>query len=69
VVIVAAFIVLFVLKNLIVNAILGIAALLVAKFVFGVPVPLTAVPILVCAIGGLWGAGAIFIASYAGWLN
>lgn len=66
--IIAAFIVIFMLKNLIVNAIVGIIALLVIKFLLGVPIPLTGLVILVAVLGGLGGVAAIMIAAFLGWL-
>jgi len=68
VLIVAFFIVIFMLKNIIVNAIIGIIALLIIKFVLGVPIPLNGLVILVAILGGLGGVAAILLAGFFGWL-
>lgn len=45
--------------HLAVNAVIGVAILLAAKFLFGVDIAITILPILVCAIGGVLGAIAV----------
>jgi len=68
VLIIAAVIVIYVLKNLIANAIAGIVALLVIVYIFGVNIPLNALTILVSVLGGLGGVGALLIATFFGWI-
>jgi uncharacterized membrane protein len=68
VLIVAAFVIFTLFKQVIANAILGIIALLVLVFVFGVPIPLSPLVILVSVLGGLGGVGAVLIATFFGWL-
>lgn len=45
--------------HLAINAVLGIAILLAAKFLFGVNIAITILPILICAIAGILGAIAV----------
>ena len=66
--IVAAFIVLYLMRNFLANSIMGIAVLLIAKYVFGVAIPLNGLTIIVTALGGLGGVAALFIAFFFGWL-
>lgn len=64
---VAAFVLYKVLKTatgLAVNAALGIFALLVAKFLLGLEIAITWVAVLVCAIGGIFGALVIIVLNY-----
>ena len=68
VLIVAAFVVIYVLKEVIANAIAGIVALLVIVYIFGVNIPLNALTILVSVLGGLGGVGALLIATFFGWI-
>jgi len=68
VLIVAAFFVIYILKQLIANAIAGIVALLVIVYVLGIQIPLTPLVLLVSVLGGLGGVGAVLIASFLGWL-
>lgn len=68
VLVVGAFIVLYVLKNIVANAIIGFIALLAAKFIFGIAIPLNGVTILVTLLGGLGGVAALFVAYFLGWL-
>lgn len=68
VLIIAAFFVLYVLKQLVANAIAGIIALLIMKYLLGIPLPLTPLVILISILGGLGGVGAVLIASFLGWL-
>jgi hypothetical protein len=43
-------------KHIIVNSILGLLVLLAANFVFGLGIAYTWIVILICAIGGIFGA-------------
>ena len=64
---VAAFVLYKVLKTatgLAINAALGIFALLVAKFLLGLEIAITWVAVLVCAIGGIFGALVIIVLNY-----
>lgn len=63
-----AFVVFYLLKQLVANAIAGIIALLVLVYIFGIPIPLTPFIILVCVLGGLGGVGAVLIATFLGWI-
>lgn len=65
---VAAFVVLYVFRQFLANAILGIIALLVVVYVLGLPVPLSPLAVIVSVLGGLGGVAALVIASYFGWL-
>ena len=66
--IVGAFIILYLFKQIIANAIVGIIALLIIVYLIGVPIPLTPLVILVSILGGLGGVAAILIATFFGWL-
>lgn len=68
VLLIAAFIVIYFVKNLVANAIGGIIALLVAKFIFGVAIPLNGLTIVVTIFGGLGGVAALFLAAFFGWI-
>ena len=68
VLLIATFIVIYLAKNIIANAIGGIIALLIAKFVLGIAIPLNVLTILVTVLGGLGGVAALLIAAYFGWL-
>jgi hypothetical protein len=68
VLIVAAFIIFVVLKQVVLNAIFGIIALLVIVYVFGVPIPLSPLVMLVSVLGGVGGVAAVLIATFFGWL-
>jgi hypothetical protein len=46
------------------NAVLGILVLLAAKFLFGLKIAITLLTILICAIGGIFGAFLIIILNY-----
>jgi VIT1/CCC1 family predicted Fe2+/Mn2+ transporter len=63
-----AFVLMYVFKQLVANAIAGIIALLVIVYILGIPIPLTPLIMLVSVLGGLGGVGAVFIASFLGWL-
>ncbi|MEM0372445.1 MAG: hypothetical protein QXO69_01190 [archaeon] len=66
--VIGAFVILYFLKNIIANAIVGFIALLAAKFIFGIAIPLNGVTILVTLLGGLGGVAALFLAYFFGWL-
>lgn len=68
VLIIAAFLIFYLFKQIIANAIAGIIALLVIVFLLGLPIPLSPLVILVCILGGLGGVGAVLIATFFGWL-
>ncbi|AKB19239.1 MULTISPECIES: pro-sigmaK processing inhibitor BofA family protein [unclassified Methanosarcina] len=64
---VAAFVLYKVLKtatSLAINAVLGILTLIVAKFLLGLEIAITWVAVLVCAIGGIFGALVIIVLNY-----
>jgi len=46
------------------NAVLGILVLLAAKFLFGLKIAITLLSVLICAIGGVFGAFLIIILNY-----
>ena len=48
-------------KHIIVNSILGVLFLLAANLVFGLNIAYTWVVILICAIGGIIGAGIVIL--------
>lgn len=50
--------------SLAINAVLGILALIVAKFLLGLEIAITWVAVLVCAIGGIFGALVIIVLNY-----
>ena len=68
VLIIATFIIIYLVKNLVANAIGGIIALLIAKYILGVAIPLNGLTILVTIFGGLGGVAALLIAMFFGWL-
>lgn len=58
-----------ILKNgsqLAMNAVLGIIVLIAAKFLFGLEIAITLLTILICAIGGIFGALLIILLNYLG---
>ena len=58
-----------ILKNgtqLAMNAVLGILVLAAAKFLFGIKIAITLLTVLICAIGGIFGALLIIILNYLG---
>jgi len=64
---VVAFVLYKVLKTatgLAINAALGIFALLIAKFLLGLEIAITWVAVLICAIGGIFGALVIIVLNY-----
>jgi len=46
------------------NAVLGILVLIAAKFLFGFQIAITLLTVLICAIGGIFGALLIIILNY-----
>ena len=62
------FIVLYVLKNIIANAVTGIIVFLIVKYLLGVAIPINGLTILVTIFGGLGGVAALLIAAFFGWL-
>jgi len=65
--IVAAFVLYKLLKtatSLAINAVLGVLILMVAKLLLGLEIAITWVAVLVCAIGGIFGALVIIVLSY-----
>lgn len=66
--IVFALILIYLLKDIIANAIIGIILLIFLKFFLGIPIPLTPLVLLITVLGGVGGVGAVLIASYLGWL-
>jgi hypothetical protein len=68
VLIVASFVIIYMLKELVANAIAGIIALIIIVYILGIPIPLTPLVMLVSVLGGLGGVGAVLIASFMGWL-
>ena len=52
--------------SLAVNAVLGILVLLAAKLLFGLNIAITLLAVLICAIGGIFGAFLIIILNYLG---
>ncbi|KKH48599.1 pro-sigmaK processing inhibitor BofA family protein [Methanosarcina sp. 1.H.A.2.2] len=64
---VVAFVLYKVLKTatgLAINAALGILTLIVAKFLLGLEIAITWVAVLICAIGGIFGALVIIVLNY-----
>ena len=60
--------VIFIMKNLIANAVGGIVLLLVAVYVLGIPIPLNGLTIIVSILGGIGGVAALLLAAFLGWL-
>jgi len=50
--------------SLAINAVLGVLALIVAKFLLGLEIAVTWIAVLVCAIGGIFGALVIIVLNY-----
>ncbi|AAM31394.1 hypothetical protein MSMAT_1696 [Methanosarcina mazei TMA] len=50
--------------SLAINAVLGILSLIVVKFLLGLEIAITWVAVLVCAIGGIFGALVIIVLNY-----
>ncbi|MDD2440309.1 MAG: pro-sigmaK processing inhibitor BofA family protein [Methanosarcinaceae archaeon] len=53
------------LKNMVVNTVVGLGILFVAKF-FGLNIAINAITILICAIAGVIGALIVILLSYLG---
>ena len=51
-------------KHLAMNAVLGIILLLAAKFLFGLKITITLLTVIICAIGGIFGAFLIIVLNY-----
>ncbi len=66
--IIATFVIIHVLKNIIANAVAGLIALAVVKLFLIPSFPITPLTIVVSAFGGLGGVGALMIALFFGWL-
>jgi hypothetical protein len=65
--IVVAFLLYKVLKtatSLAINAVLGVLVLLAAKVLLGLNIAITWVAVIICAIGGIFGALAIIVLNY-----
>lgn len=50
--------------SLAINAVLGILVLMAAKLLLGLEIAITWVAVLICAIGGIFGAFVIIVLSY-----
>ena len=50
--------------SLAVNAVLGVLIIIVAKFLLGLEIAITWIAVLVCAIGGIFGALVIIALNY-----
>ncbi len=50
--------------SLAVSAVLGVLTLIVAKFLLGLEIAITWIAVLVCAIGGIFGALVIIVLNY-----
>ncbi len=64
---IAAFVLYKVLKtatSLAINAVLGILTLIIAKFLLGLEIAITWIAVLICAIGGIFGALVIIVLNY-----
>jgi SigmaK-factor processing regulatory protein BofA len=67
--IIVAFVLYKILKtatSLAINAVLGILILLAAKFLLGLKIAITLFAIIICAIGGIFGALLIILLNYLG---
>lgn len=65
--IIVAFVLYKILKTatgLAINAVLGILVLIAAKFLLGIEIAITWLAIIVCAIGGIFGALLIIVLNY-----
>jgi hypothetical protein len=65
--IIIAFVLYGILENgtqLAMNAVLGILVLLAAKFLLGLKITITLLSVIICAIGGIFGAILIIILNY-----
>ena len=68
VLIVGFIILIFVFKHFIANLIAGLVAFAVLVFVFGIPIPITALTVMVTIFGGLGGVGALVVSVFFGWI-
>jgi hypothetical protein len=50
--------------SLAINAVLGVLVLMVAKLLLGLEIAITWVAVLICAIGGIFGALVIIVLNY-----
>lgn len=50
--------------SLAINAVLGVLVLMAAKLLFGLEIAITLVAVLICAIGGIFGALVIIVLNY-----
>lgn len=50
--------------SLAINAVLGVLTLIVAKFLLGLEIAVTWIVVLICAIGGIFGALVIIVLNY-----
>ena len=67
--IIVAFVLYKILKtatSLAINAVLGVLILVGAKFLFGLNIAITLLAIIICAIGGIFGALLIILLNYLG---
>jgi hypothetical protein len=65
--IIAAFVLYKILKtatSLAINAVLGILILIVAKVFLGIQIAITWIAVIICAIGGIFGAFLVILLSY-----
>ena len=65
--IIVAFVLYKILKtatSLAINAVLGILVLIAAKFLLGIQIAITWLAIVICAIGGIFGALLIILLNY-----
>ncbi|MGB9929816.1 MAG: pro-sigmaK processing inhibitor BofA family protein [Methanosarcina sp.] len=65
--VVVAFVLYKVLKtasSLAINAVLGVIVLIVAKVLLGLEIAITSIAVLICAIGGIFGALVIIVLNY-----
>ena len=68
VLIAAAFIFVWVFKQVIANTIAGIIAYVIFVFLLGINIPLNPLTVLVTVLGGLGGVAALLIAVFFNWL-
>lgn len=50
--------------SLAINAVLGVLVLMAAKLLFGLEIAITWIAVLICAIGGIFGALVIIVLNY-----
>jgi hypothetical protein len=62
------FVLIFLLKQIIANLVVGVVALLLIKYILGYPIDISALTLLIAALGGAGGAAAVLIATFFGWL-